>query len=532
MKTLLKNGRIYDGTAKDAFTGCVLYENDRILAVSEHIDEASADKVIDLHGLSLAPGFIDAHSHNDWFAIKREPLPYFEPFLRQGITTFVTGNCGLSSIGFEQGTAYQDKIGGGLFAFRDTTGAYGCAEDFFQAIDGNTPCNIAALVGHCSARASILGYSDAKLSQEQRQRMLAILEKNLQQGACGISLGLMYEPGIYADMEELKAVAALCLQYDKPLTVHPRASSAVSLAYPEIIGRSHLLRAVDELCEIARGTKLKLQYSHAIFVGRKSLRDKPAFMRIMHQLRDEGVDIGFDLYHELLGVSVITVILPAWYQGLSQEERRKPVTRAKLALLIKASSMLLGFGFSDMLVAYAGKDLAQYEGKTVAEVANMRGTSALDAYLYLCVASDYKARLNMGPYLTEDIISELCREDMCLYMTDAWVEDHGIQNPAIYDCFPKFIRSSLLGKGDTMPRTIRKMTGQTADRFQLTDRGYIREGAFADFTIFDEAKMQEATPDQEKAFGIARVIINGQTVLAEDTLNIEALKTSGKAIRS
>lgn len=531
MKTLLKNGKIYDGTGKDAFIGDVLYEDDRILSVSGRIADTDADRVVDLNGLALAPGFIDAHSHNDWFAIKQEPVKYFEPFIRQGITTFVTGNCGLSAIGFDADTPYVDKIGGGLFHFNDTTGKYGSAEAFFSAIDANTPCNIAALVGHCSARASVMGYDGAKITQKQEERMLSILEENLRQGACGVSLGLMYEPGIYADVEELKRVAALCIKYDKPLTVHPRANSAVSLAYPEILGRSHLLRAVDELCEVAKGTKLKLQYSHAIFVGRKSLRDEPEFLKIMHGLRDAGVDIGFDIYHELLGVSVITVILPAWYQGMSVEERKKPFIKAKLSLLIKASSQLLGFGFQDMVVAYVGEGLSQYEGKTVAEVAKMRGTSALDAYLYLCVVSDYKARLNMGPYTTEEIISELSREDMCLYMTDAWVEDNGIQNPAIYDCFPKFIRSSLLGTGDTMPRTIRKMTGQTADRFRLQDRGYIRAGAFADLTVFDESKMREATPDQPKSFGIMRVIINGKTVLEGESLCEESLSTSGKAVR-
>ena len=105
--------------------------------------------------------------------------------------------------------------------------------------------------------------------------MLAIIEENLKKGAAGVSLGLMYEPGLYADTEELRKVVELCVKYDKPLTVHPRANSAVSMAYPELLGRSHILRAVDELVEISKGTNLKLQYSHAIFVGRRSLKDQP-----------------------------------------------------------------------------------------------------------------------------------------------------------------------------------------------------------------------------------------------------------------
>ena len=115
-------------------------------------------------------------------------------------------------------------------------------------------------------------------------------------------------------------------------------------------------------------------------------------------------------------------------------------------------------------------------------------------------------------------------------MTDAWVEEHGIQNPAIYDCFPKFLRDSLRGTGDTMPNTIRRMTGATADRFMLRERGYLKEGYYADLTVFDEEEIREAEPDRERSFGIERVIINGTTVLEDGKLNREALKTTGRAV--
>ena len=101
--------------------------------------------------------------------------------------------------------------------------------------------------------------------------MLQILEDNLKDGAAGVSLGLMYEPGLYAGTDELKKVVELCCKYNKPLTVHPRAESKVSMSYGSLFGRSHLLRAEDELVEISKGTNLKLQHSHAIFVGRASM---------------------------------------------------------------------------------------------------------------------------------------------------------------------------------------------------------------------------------------------------------------------
>ena len=251
----------------------------------------------------------------------------------------------------------------------------------------------------------------------------------------------------------------------------------------------------------------------------------------MNRLREASVDAMFDIYNELLGVSVITVILPAWYQAMSIEERRKPLNRLKLAVLVYASSFLLGFGFKDIQVAYIGKGFEKYEGKSVHDIAKEEGLSDLNAYLMLCEKSDFKGRVNMGPYTTPEIISDFEHNENCLYMTDAWVEEFGVQNPAIYDCFPKFLRDSLIGTGDTMENTIRRMTGATAERFQLTDRGYIRPGCFADLTVFDEEEIRGAQPDQEKSFGIRQVFINGKQVLNADVLDKAALKTSGRAIR-
>lgn len=529
MKTLLKNAKIYDGTGAEPYVADILTEEDRIVRIAEGMDEA-ADQVIDLKGKSVSSGFIDGHSHNDWFAIKKEPLPYFQPFILQGITTFVTGNCGISEIGCEKGNPYTDRLGGGIFSFRDTTGQYGTAEEYFRAVDGNMPCNMAMLAGHCSARAAAGGVENRPLTPEEEKRMLEILETALQQGAAGLSLGMMYQPGLYAEVEELKKVAALCVKYNKPLTVHPRAESKVSMAYPQLFGRSHLLRAVDELVEIAKGTNLKLQYSHAIFVGRTTLKDKDELMRIFDRLRAEGVDVMFDIYNECLGVSVITVILPAWYQGMTLQQKRSPATKVKLAALVKATSKLLGFGFNDIQIAYIGPGEEKYEGKTVHQIAQEEGLSDMNAYLMLCEKSNFVGRVNMGPYSTPEIISDFEHNEYCLYMTDAWVEEHGVQNPAIYDCFPKFLRDSLRGTGDTMPNTIRRMTGAIADRYMLPERGYLKEGYYADLTVFDEEALKNGVPDQEKSFGIEKVFINGKLIYSDDRLDEEALKKTGRAI--
>ena len=200
--------------------------------------------------------------------------------------------------------------------------------------------------------------------------------------------------------------------------------------------------------------------------------------------------------------------------------------------MIRATIILLGFGWDDIQIAYIGPGHEKYEGKSVAQIAKEMGKSCLDAYLDLCEMSDFKGRINMGPYSTPEIVSELSKDDRCLYMTDAWVEAHGVQNPAIYACFPKFLKYSLCGTGDTMPNTIRKMTSAVAERFSIRERGMIKRGYYADITVFDENKLRDGNPDQEQSFGIEKVYINGIKVMDGDVLDTEAIRHSGRAMRS
>ena len=275
-----------------------------------------------------------------------------------------------------------------------------------------------------------------------------------------------------------------------------------------------------------------LQYSHAIFVGRRSFRCKEELKQILYAMRRAGVDAQFDIYSELLGVSVITVVMPAWYQALSPAEKRRTKNKLRFSLLVRATIALLGFDWKDITIAYAGPGNERYEGKTVAQIAREMGKPCIDAYLDLCEMSDFKGRVNMGPYSTPEIVSDLSRDDYCLYMTDAWVEPHGVQNPAIYDCFPKFLKYALNGTGDTLPRTIRKMTGAVADRFSIPDRGYVRAGYYADLTVFNEETLRQGREDCGRSFGIERVFINGVPALEDGALNESALRASGRALRA
>ena len=210
MKHLLKNAKIYDGTGSAPFHGDILLEDDRIVAVGT-MENPEADMVTDLEGRSVSSGFIDGHSHNDWFAIKKDPLPYFEPFIRQGITSFVTGNCGVSATGFEPGCSYMDHMGGGLFDYRNTTGEYGTIEEYCSVVDQNMPCNMTMLTGHCSARAAVGGIENRKLTPEEEKQMLAILLTVLVQDNEPYVL-FMDEPEVSLHIEWQKQLIDLVLE--------------------------------------------------------------------------------------------------------------------------------------------------------------------------------------------------------------------------------------------------------------------------------------------------------------------------------
>jgi N-acyl-D-aspartate/D-glutamate deacylase len=231
--------------------------------------------------------------------------------------------------------------------------------------------------------------------------------------------------------------------------------------------------------------------------------------------RNQGFDIAYDIYPFTYGASVITVVLPGWYLKLSKNDRRKLFNRFKLKLIINVTKKLLGIDFEDMVISYVGKGYEQYEGKNVSQIAKAEHMKPIDAYLKLVDLSEGKGRMMLGKYYNEDIIARLMKDDLSIYMTDAWYEDSGTQNGGAYQAFPLFLMKTK-EHGIPLEETIHKMTGATVDRFHLSGRGYIREGYAADITIFnyDDIDINESTPN-ETPEGIRYVIVNGEITVAD-----------------
>ena len=510
MKTMFTNGMIVDGSGDKPYKGCLVIEGDKILFVGEKTD-IKADRVIDVNGAMICPGHIDAHSHNDFFYDREDAEKYYKPFIMQGITTQITGNCSFSPFGMDENTPYKDKIGGGLFDAHHP----GSFKQFKQRAKGNLYVNMAPLVGNGSVRAGMSGYDPAPYNKEQIEKEMSYVKEAMDEGALGGSFGFMYEPNRYSKEDELIAFAKTIASYDGIITIHPRACSIVSADYPLITRKSHLEMGLDEAIDIMKKSGCRLEYSHLIFTGARSWKLLDKMLKTFHKTRKEGYDIAYDNYAFHYGASVITVVFPEWYASLSKEERQKPINRLKLSWTILMYRKVLGIDWDDLVVAYIGEDYKQYEGKTVLQLAKEECVTPIDMYLKLVDLSNQAGSIYLGKYYNDAIVKRLMEDDLSVFMTDAWVEDKGLQNIAAFQTFPQFF---LLAKRYGMPyeRIVRKMTGATADRYRLENRGYLKEGYKADITILDvdKLKVNEAIPDFTPE-GIEYVYINGSPIVEE-----------------
>ncbi|MBQ8995547.1 MAG: amidohydrolase family protein [Oscillospiraceae bacterium] len=508
MRTLFINGMIADGTGDKPYKGSVLIEDDRILEVGPEVN-AEADKVIDAQGCLVCPGLIDAHSHNDFFYDREDAEKFYKPFIEQGITTQITGNCSFSPFGMDENTPYRDKIGGGLFDAHHP----GSFRQFKERAKGNLYVNMAPLVGNGSVRAGMTGYDATPYTPEQIEEEMSHVREAMDEGALGGSFGFMYEPNRYSKRDELIAFAKTIAEYDGIVTIHPRACSIVSADYPLLTKKSHLEMGLDEAVEIMKESGCRLEYSHLIFTGARSWKLLDKMLNTFYKARKEGYDIAYDNYAFHYGASVITVVFPEWYAALSKKEREKPLNRLKLSLTILMYRKVLGIDWEDLVVAYISDEYKKYEGKTVLQLAEEEGVKPIDMYLKLVELSNQSGSIYLGKYYNDEIVKRLMEDDLSVFMTDAWVEEKGLQNIAAFQTFPQFF---LLAKRYGMPleRIVRKMTGATADRYRLEDRGYLRPGYKADITVLapDKLKVDERVPDF-KPEGIEYVFVNGKQVM-------------------
>jgi N-acyl-D-amino-acid deacylase len=517
-RTLLKNGLIVDGTAKPAFYGDVLINGDRIELISSRAVVFDGN-TLDCTGKVIAPGFIDMHSHMDWVLPVQGRPELSSPFTEQGVTTFVTGNCGFGVAGFKPDSRFRNMIDArteGLYSLDWNS----MAEYFDRLRRNGLTHNLLNLAGHGTTRTSIRGYDASPLKPDEMRELLFLLEESMDQGAGGISLGLQYEPGIFASIDELKQIARLVKSKDKILTVHMKAYSALSGTYPLklIGGRPHNLLAIEDMLRLARETGVRLQLSHLIFVGSSTWDSCHEALELIEDAIAQGIDVKFDTYAYHCGTSVINVFFPEWFLAKVPKVYASGFSLLRLNIELQLITLLLGFGYGDIQITDADHpELNRYNGMFLKDIAKQRNMSQFDNFIDIARLSDGRARVLNHRYSNPEIVHELMRHPAALFMTDATPATQGVQNPAVYGNFPRFLQDARDHRLMSLEETVHKMTGASAARFRIKDRGALQKGWFADITVFDWSTIKDNNTAAETdcpPSGIEAVFINGRQVVA------------------
>jgi N-acyl-D-amino-acid deacylase len=515
-RILLKNGLIVDGTGRKAYVGDLLIHGAEIELVTAQ-DLQFPGRTIDCTGKVISPGFIDMHSHMDWVLPVSGRPELKLPFTAQGVTTFVGGNCGFGIAGTRQDSRHTDVLQvrtAGLYELQWNT-----MEGYFAHLRAKgISHNLLNLSGYGTTRASIKGYDPAPLTTDEMKELLYLLEETLEQGVAGVSLGLQYEPGIFATMNELEEVARLVKRKDKILTVHMKAYSSLSPSYPiRPFGRPHNLLAIEDMLNLARATGVRLQLSHLIFAGEDSWDTCHEALALIDAAIEDGVDVKFDTYAYHCGTSIINVVMPEWFLARVPEVYEDRLALWRLNAELQMITLLLGFGYDDIQITKANHpDLEQFNGFFLGEIAAERKTSPFETLIDVARKSQGRARVLNHRYSILEHVLEMMRHPASLFMTDAIVAEEGVQNPAAFGNFPRFLQYARDYSLISLEEAVHKMTGASAKRFNVKGRGILKNGYAADLTVFDWGKVKDNNTERRtdaRPDGIEMVFINGQQIV-------------------
>ncbi len=532
-QVMLKDGLIVDGTGKAAFKGSLLIKGDRIEEIIKG-DIEFKGQTIDCTNRVIAPGIIDMHTHMDWVLPAAGRPDLTAPFTRQGVTTFIGGNCGFGVAGFKKGTDLKkaefenpdfyktvNRRIQGLYEFKWTS-----MTEYFRYLKTNgITHNLATLAGNGTTRASLQGFDPTPMTGDRMKQQMYLLEEALDQGARGVSFGLQYEPDVFVTLDEFKQVANLVKQKDKIITVHMKAYSALSGTYPlEFFGTPHNLLAIEDMLNMARETGVRMQLSHLIFVGERTWTTYEKAFELIDQAIKEGLDIKFDTYAYHCGVSNINVVLPEWFLARIPQVFSSRWALLKLRGELTLIKSLLGFGYEDIQITKANHPgLEQYNGMFLKEIARKRNMGEFENFIDFVQKSNGMAAVLNHRYSNLDQVKAMIAHPAALFQTDAYVHLEGVQNPAAFGNFPRILQYAREYHLTGLEDVIHKMTGASADRFGIKDRGILAKNKAADVLVFDWLKVKDNNTDLRTSAtpsGINAVFINGASVLNQGQVKL------------
>jgi N-acyl-D-amino-acid deacylase len=512
---LIRNGSVYTGDGGEAISADIAINGDRIAAVGEI--GGSADVIIDASGLAVAPGFINMLS---WATESLIEDGLSQSDIRQGVTLEVMGEGW--SMGPLNGAMKEEMLRRQWDISYDIE--WTTLGEYLEYLENRgISNNVASFVGATTVRIHVLGEEDRAPTPEELDRMKALVAEAMEEGALGVGSSLIYAPAFYSTTDELIELNRVAARYGGRYISHIRNEGG------------QLLEAVDELITIAREADIGAEIYHLKAGGKDNWSKMDEVFRKVEAARAEGLDITADMYTYTAGATGLDAAMPPWVQEGGHDawvaRLKDPEIRARVLAEMRTTgdgweNLYHSAGGADklLLLGFKNDDLKPLTGKTVAEVARMRGTSPEDTMIDLVIEDD--SRVGTAYFLmSEENIHKKIAKPWVAFGSDAEsLAPEGVflksnPHPRAYGTFARLLGKYAREEGViSLPEAIRRLTSFPAGNLGIDDRGRLQEGFYADITIFDPETIQDhatfAEPHQY-ATGVVHVLVNGVPVLMD-----------------
>lgn len=516
MELLIKNAMIIDGTGAPAYKGNVGVENGK-LKVNTGCE--AADIVIDAEGKFLAPGFIDSHSHGD--GVYGTELGMLCK-IGQGVTTEICGQCGSTFFPVNPETLIELKelLSAICPEFHEDMANWSDFKTYKKYMETiPLACNTALLAGHSAIRIAVMGMENRKPADEEMAKMKDMLREAMEEGALGMSTGLIYPPGAFAETEELIELSKVMAPYDGIYASHLRNESG------------SLIEAVAEALEIGKQAGVRVQISHHKAYGKTNWGKTEQTLQMVADAVSAGQKVTIDQYPYEASMTHFNVLIPPKYFAGGISKVCEVLKDSDIRARIKAEMLDENCQFDNYYINCGGwkgvfastlPKTPEYEGMFMSDIAAKLGKDPFDTYFDLVIAN---GGAGTGIYFS------MGEEDLCRVISapDTVVGSDGIckalqekGHPRAWGAFIHAITYFHKQKGIlSLEEIIRKMTSLPAERFMLRGKGIIADGMDADLVIFDYEKLQDMacyTDSNQVAEGVEYVIVNGQIVYKDKKL--------------
>jgi N-acyl-D-amino-acid deacylase len=522
---LIVNGRVIAGSGNPWFWGDLAIVGDKIVKIGQ-LSKEKAKRVIDANGCFVAPGFIDGHSHSD-LHIFIEPRAH--PKILQGITTENVGMDGMSVAPIEEkDVAGWRKHLSGLAGNPKIDWNWRSFSEYFDAIDALPPSiNITSYVGLGTIRLKVMDMSDREATSDEIDLMKRIAAQAMEEGARGISTGLIYAPSQYQSLDEMIEIAKVVRQYDGIFDVHMRSES------------DRMIEAMEEVLEIGRRSGISVLITHFKVRGQKNWGGSERALGILDKARQEGIDVTIAQYPYIAGSTMLHAVIPPWYHTKGPDnlvkmlrEERESIKR-DIRERMDWENFSAQVGWQNIFVSSVEGDANKpYEGKRITEIASLKGLGdPTDAAFDLLVEEDLAVGM-IAFAMHEDDVKRIMKHPTVSFITDGLLGGSK-PHPRVYGTYPRILGRYVRDQGVlSFEEAVRKMTSLPAEKLRLRTKGMLAEDYDADITIFNpDTVIDNASFENPREFpsGINWVIVNGQVVV-ENGKHTGA--TPGRTIRN